>query len=215
MKRIRQISKKDKVLIYGAGGHGKVVLDILLECGMNVLGFLDDDKNKIGQSINGFKIFGDRLFLAGNRKVNIALGIGDNKIREAVYRKVNAMRLPIISAIHPCAIISMNTQIGEGVVIMPGVVINTGTVLENGVVVNTGATIDHDCHLGRFCQIWPGAHLAGTVKVGQFSYIGTGVSVIQNINIGKNAVIGAGAAVISKIPDNVTVVGVPARVIKK
>ena len=92
-------------------------------------------------------------------------------------------------------------------------IINANALLEEGVVVNTGASVDHDCHLERFCQIWPGAHLAGAVRVGEYSYVGTGASVIQNLNIGKGVMIGAGAAVVSDIPDGVTVAGVPARII--
>ncbi|MEW6482421.1 MAG: acetyltransferase [bacterium] len=209
------MKRNDKILIFGAGGHGKVVLDILLESGADILGFLDEDRNKIGQKINGFKVLGDWSYLKDKDSIEIALGIGNNKNRERVFRRAKELAMMVISAIHPKAIISRDVKMGEGIVVMPGAVVNPGAVLENGVVVNTGATVDHDCYLEQFCQIWPGAHLAGTVKVGSFSYVGTGASVIQNIKIGKNVIIGAGAAVISDIPDEVTVVGVPAKVIKR
>ncbi|MEW6679862.1 MAG: acetyltransferase [bacterium] len=209
------MKRNDKILIFGAGGHGKVVLDILLENRTNVSGFLDEDNRKIGKKINGFEVLGDWSYLEGKSYVKIALGIGNNEARWKVYHKTKSLGVGVISAIHPKAIISQDVKMGEGIVVMPGAVVNPGAVLENGVVVNTGATVDHDCYLEQFCQIWPGAHLAGTVKVGGFSYIGTGASVIQNIKIGKNVIIGAGAAVISDIPDEVTVVGVPAKVIKR
>lgn len=205
----------NKILIYGAGGHGKVVLDILSESGADILGFIDEDQSKAGQKINGVEILGGCSYLDSNNSFDIALGIGDNKIRENIYRKIKSRGMSVVSAVHPQAVIAKDVIIGEGVVIMPGAVVNSGSVLGDGVVVNTGATVDHDCHLERFCQIWPGAHLAGTVKVGEFSYIGTGASVIQNRSIGKNAMIGAGAVVISDQPDNIVAVGIPAKAIRE
>lgn len=207
--------KKEKVLIFGAGGHGKVVLDILIESKTDILGFIDDDKAKIGQKIRGFSILGGFSYLEKRDSVILALGIGNNVIREKIFKSAKNMDIGIASAIHPRAIVSKDVKMGKGVVIMPGAVINSGTVLEDGVVVNTCASVDHDCYLARFSQVWPGAHLAGTVRVGEFSYVGTGASVIQNINIGKNVMIGAGAVIISDIPDDVTVVGNPGKAIKK
>ena len=209
------MAKKNKVVIFGAGGHGKVILDILLESGSEVLGFIDDDKTRTGKKIRGFKILGDWSYLEKHRSVYIALGIGDNRIREAVAKKAKAAGIKLASAIHPKAAVSKDVRMGEGVVIMAGTVVNPGTVMEDGVVVNTGATVDHDCFLERFCQIWPGAHLAGTVRVGEFSYVGTGASVIQNLKIGKNVMIGAGAVIISDCPDNTTIVGNPGRLINQ
>ncbi len=206
---------KKKIVIFGAGGHGKVVLDILLKSKLKVLGFLDDDAKKINKKVLGFKILGDRSYLIKNKTVSVALGIGGNVTREKIFKKVKSLGIEIVSAIHPQAIIAKGVKIGEGVVIMPGVIIGPSVVLKEGVVINTSASVDHDCYLNRFCQIWPGAHLAGSVTVGEFSYVGTGASVIQNINIGKNVMIGAGAAVIRNIPDSVTCVGVPAKIIKR
>lgn len=205
--------KKNKILIFGAGGHGKVVLDILIESSADVLGFIDDNRDKIGQEVNGFKVLGDWFHLNDKDSIRFALGIGDNAIREKVFNKAKETGLRVVSAVHPKAIVSKDVRMGEGVVIMPGAVINPGTVLEDGVVVNTGATVDHDCYLEKFCQIWPGAHLAGTVRVGEFSYVGIGASVIQNIDIGKNVTIGAGTVIISDVPNNVTIVGNPGRII--
>lgn len=204
-----------KIVIFGAGGHGKVILDILLECGCPVLGFLDEDQKKIGQKVSGFKILGDWSFLKNKKNVAIALGIGNNKIRQKLFIKAKKLRYPVVNAIHPTASISRDTKLEMGIVVMAQAVINPGAIIEEGVVINTGATVDHDCHLHKFCHIWPGAHLAGTVEVGAFSYIGTGSSIIQNIQIGKYAIIGAGATVIENIPDNVTAVGVPAKIIKQ
>jgi UDP-N-acetylbacillosamine N-acetyltransferase len=176
---------------------------------------LDEDSSKIGKVISGFTVLGNLSYLEGKESIKVVLGIGNNAARHRLFKKIKSIGLQVLSAIHPRAVVSPDTRIGEGVVIMAGAVVNPGAVLEDGVVVNTGSTVDHDCHLGQFCQIWPGAHLAGTVNVGEFSYIGTGAAVIQNINIGKNVMVGAGAVVINDIADDLTVVGVPARGIKK
>lgn len=191
-----------------------MVLDILLEQGYEVLGFVDDDPKKHGSKINGLNVSSDWVRLTAERNIAIALGIGNNAIRKIVYEKVKSYNLPVVTAIHPRAIVAKDVVIGEGVVIMPGAIVNSGCILEDGVVVNTGASVDHDCFLECFCQIWPGANLAGTIRVGAFSYVGTGASVIQNLKIGREAMIGAGAAVISDVADKATVVGVPAREIK-
>lgn len=203
------------MFIFGSGGHGRVVLDILMEGGGGIDGFIDEDEKKIGQIISGFPVLGNWSFLKRQKLCLLTLGIGNNKIRERIFKQAKRMKIALITAIHPKAIVAKDVRIGEGVVIMPGAVINSGSVIEDGVVVNTGATVDHDCYLSRFCQVWPGAHLAGAVKIGEFSYVGTGASVIQNINIGRCVMIGAGATVISDIPDGVTAVGVPAKVIRR
>lgn len=204
---------KDKIVIFGAGGHGKVVLDILMESGADILGFLDDDRSKIGRKIRGIKILGNFSDLDKKIPIKLALGIGNNLVRFDIFKKAETLGINLVSAAHPKAIISKDVKIGQGVVIMPGAVINAGVIIEDGVVVNTGATVDHDCYLEKFCQIWPGAHLAGSVRVGEFSYVGTGASVIQNINIGKRTVIGAGAVIISDVSDKLTIVGNPGRII--
>ncbi len=204
-----------KILIFGAGGHGKVVLDILLESGADVLGFLDDDISKIGSVVNGKKIIGNLEYLKTNRNIGLALGLGNNKIREKVFNFARELGVEVVNAIHPKAVVSRNVKLSKGIVIMPGAVVNTNAFIEDGVCVNTCASVDHDCYLKKFCQIWPGANLAGSVQVGGYSYVGTGASIIQNVKIGNNVIIGAGAVVISDIPDGVTAVGVPARIIKE
>ena len=205
--------KRDKIIIFGAGGHGKVALDILIESGANILGFLDDDRSKIGQKIRGVKILGNFSDLDKKIPIKLVLGIGNNVARFKIFKRAKAMGISLISAVHPKTIISKDVKIGQGVVIMPGAVINAGVIIEDGVVVNTGATVDHDCCLEKFCQIWPGAHLAGSVRVGEFSYVGMGASIIQNINVGKKSIIGAGAVVISNVPDKATIVGNSGRII--
>ncbi len=202
---------KTRVAIFGAGGHGKVVLDILLESGVEVAGFLDDDPKKKGARVLGFPVLGGLDALKGEKGVAVALGVGSNAAREEIYGKAKRLGVEVVGAVHPKAAVSRFTKLGKGAVIMAGAAVNPGCELGDGVVVNTGATVDHDCRLGRFCQIWPGAHLAGSVSVGELAYVGTGAAVVPGIAIGASAIIGAGAAVVSDIPAGVTAVGVPAR----
>lgn len=206
---------KDQIFIYGGGGHGKVVLDILLEAQQDVLGFIDDDLKKVGQKINGFPVLGDLAYVAGNKPAKVVIAVGDNEIRKKLYDRAVQKGIGIANAIHPRAVVSKSATIGQGVVIMAGAVINPSVTIEDGVVVNTGATVDHDCCLKRFCHIWPGANLAGTVNIGELAYVGTGAAVIPNIKIGDHVMIGAGSVVIADVPADVTVVGVPTRIVKK
>lgn len=189
-----------------------MVLDILLEAGERVMGFVDDNPVLKGRRIFGFPVRGDRAFLTS--KMKVALGIGSNPVRQEFYRYAKNVGARVVQAVHPKAVISRFSDLGEGVVIMAGAVVNPGAILEAGSVVNTGASIDHDCRLGPFCQIWPGAHLAGSVVVGERSYVGTGASVVPGVRIGADVLIGAGAAVISDLPCGKVFAGVPARTLK-
>lgn len=209
------MKKQKKIVIFGSGGHGKVILDILQASGCKVIGFIDENTNKHNKTILGIKVLGGWEYLLKNNKVSVALGIGDNKARGALFQKLQSLKIDVVSALHPQAVISRYAQLEKGVVVMAGAVINPSAVLNDGVVVNTGASVDHDCFLDAFSQVYPGAHLAGTVHVGAYSAIGIGASAIQNIKIGDNVIIGAGAAVISDVPGNVIAVGVPAKIIKK
>lgn|SRR3989344_883459 len=209
------MKRKNPVVIFGSGGHAKVILDILKESGEYILGFLDENKERINKEILGYQVLGDWSYIKNKKLINIALGIGDNKKRYKLFKQVENHGLQVVNAIHPHSYISSFVRLGKGIVIMPNAVVNPGVTINDGVIINTGATVDHDCNLGKFSHVCPGVNLAGTVKIGEFSFIGVGSSIIQNIKIGKNVTIGAGASVINDIRDNVTAVGVPAKVIKK
>jgi sugar O-acyltransferase (sialic acid O-acetyltransferase NeuD family) len=201
-----------KTFVLGAGGHGRVVLDILLECRIKISGFIDDDKKKWGSDVLGIPVLGGCDVIGIDDRV--AVGIGSNRLRAELCQNIHKQGGILCSAIHPKASVSRFSSLAKGVVIMAGAVVNAGAVLEEGVVVNTGATVDHDCHLASYCQIWPGAHLAGDVRVGSFAYVGTGASIIPQRTIGEYSMIGAGATVVQNVPPGVTVVGVPARIVK-
>ncbi len=201
-------------LIIGAGGHAKVIADILHCQGVKVLGFVDDNPNLVGQTILGLPVVGLIGHWANFEPSSVILGIGSNAARRAVAERLEtSAELPWITAIHPSAIIAKSVRIGNGTVIMAGAVINPDTVLGQHVIINTASSVDHDCTIGSYVHIAPGTHVAGGVSIGSEAFLGIGTSVIPNRKIGENAIIGAGAVVISDIPPNVTAVGVPAKVL--
>lgn len=208
----------NKVLVYGASGHGKVIIDILEKEGeYEIVGLIDDDPTVRGQGFYGYPILGgfDLLNEAAYRNHKLLLAIGDNRARRKLWEILEGLGYQLARAVHPSAQIARDVAIALGTVIMANTVINSGTEIGKNVIINTGATVDHDCVVEDYVHISPGVHLAGNVKVGELSHIGIGASVVQGVRIGKGVIIGAGAVVINNIPDNVTAVGVPAKVIKR
>lgn len=210
----------EKVLIMGAGGHGRVVLDILLESKeYEVVGFLDSDIKLHGKVVNNFKVYGDISLISKLKMEKNIIGgiiaIGDNKIRNMFFKKFKEVGLIIINAIHPSAIISRTAKIGSGVVVSARAVIWTDSVVGDNCVINTGAIIEHQNIIEDNVHIASGVQLGGNVIVKKGTLVGAGSTVIPYITIGKNVIVGAGSVVIDNIPDNVTVVGIPAKTKKK
>ncbi|HTY81959.1 MAG TPA: acetyltransferase [Dehalococcoidales bacterium] len=207
------------IVIFGAGGHGRVVLDILKhDRRVNLAGFIDDNRNSHQKIIDGVRVLGDvtRLpeLIAAHNLDGCVVAIGDNKVRAKLFAKVKHLGLKLENAIHPNALIAKDVEIGEGVVIASGAIINTGTRIGNNVIINTGVVIDHNNIIEDNVHISPGAKLAGEVTVKKYAHVGIGVTVVPHLTIGESAVVGAGAVVQEDIPDDSTAVGVPARVIK-
>ncbi len=204
-----------ELLIYGASGHAKVVIDIVEQQGVHrILGLLDDAPERQGGDFLGYRVLGGQQTLIGHRRCGILIAIGNNNARKRVQEHAKALGYEPVIAVHPSARLARDVSIGPGTVIMAQVAINSGTVLGEGVIVNTGATIDHDCWIGDFVHISPGVNLAGHVAVGSLTQVGIGACAIPGVRIGANTIIGAGAAAVQDVPDYVVAVGVPARVIK-
>ncbi len=205
---------KKKLLIIGASGHGKVVVDIAMK--MNKwknIAFLDDDPS-ITECM-GFSVVGnttDAFKFADEADVFVA--VGNNKIRETVQNKLESAGIEPPLLIHPSAIVGSAVEVGIGTVIMAGVVVNSATRIGKGCIINTAATVDHDNRIADFVHVSPGAHLAGMVVIGQKTWIGIGSTISNNLTITGNCKIGAGAVVVKDITESGTYVGVPARSIR-
>jgi sugar O-acyltransferase (sialic acid O-acetyltransferase NeuD family) len=210
------------VIGVGAGGHAKVVIEILRLMGCyELVGLLDPKRELWDTEVLEVPVLGDdsilpELYNQGVRHAFIGLGtVGDTRPRRRLYEKVRRQGFQIVQAIHPQAVITSSVEIGHGPTIMAGAVINAAARLGDNVIVNTGAIVEHDCVIGDHVHIATGTRLASTVHVGEGTHIGLGASVRQCIRIGRNAIVGAGAVVVDDVPDNVVVVGVPARILKR
>ncbi|KMY46266.1 acetyltransferase [Bacillus sp. FJAT-27916] len=202
---------KDKLLIIGASGHGRVVADIALKMNKwKTIAFLDDDLN-IKASM-GIEVIGTtKDILTYVKDFDIFVGLGNNGTRRKIQEILVASGASIPIIVHPNAVIGTQVKLGEGTTVMAGAVINCCTEIGQGCIVNTGSSIDHDTIIEDYVHISPGVHLAGAVKIGRDSWIGIGSTVINNITITSRCKIGAGAVVIKDITEPGTYIGVPAR----
>ncbi|MCD6310214.1 MAG: acetyltransferase [Candidatus Eremiobacteraeota bacterium] len=206
-----------QVIILGAGMHAKVVADVVTQAGYCVRSFLDDNKELHGTRLMGIPILGSTELLGElhlDPNLSAVVGIGDNFIREKFYRKLVEFDFPIITPVHPRAVVDSRALLGQGTVVMPQVAINVDTIIGVNCIVNTSCSIDHDCHIGAHVHIAPGTVLGGAVEIGDFTLVGLGSKILPEIKIGKRCVIGAGSVVIEDVPDNTIVAGVPARIIR-
>ena len=203
-----------KVVIIGAGGHAKVIADIIIKSGDEVVGFLDDNIEKDTIVIDNYKVIGkteDCLKLKEDKELYFIIAIGNNFTRKDIAEKYN---LNYYTAIHPTAIIGMQVQIEKGTVIMANTCINPSTIIGKHCIINTGAIVEHDNSIKDFVHISPNATLCGTVTIGEETHIGAGNVIKNNITITNNCIIGAGAVVVKNIEESGIYVGIPARLIK-
>ena len=201
------------VVIIGAGGHAKVIADIVLCSGDNLIGFLDDDDSKQGLEIfKTYKVIGKIADMEKYREYYFVVAVGNNYTRAEIVKNLAGFKL--YTAIHPSAVVADTVRVGEGAVIMAGVVVNVDAVIGKHCIINTAVTVDHDNEIGDFVHISPGAHLAGGVSVGDYSWVCTGAVVINNVRIGKDVVLGASATALKDIGAPGIYVGTPVRKIK-
>jgi len=206
-------------VIVGAGGHGRVVLDILRSARhYQAMGFLDSNPAMHGRRMDGLPILGDLAVLADLRAQGIARGIvaiGDNGIRRSFAQELEAAGLELINAIPPSAHVAHTVTRGRNVVVAAGALVCAHCQIGDSVILNTGCIVDHESMIGTAVHVGPGAKLAGRVAVESGAFIGIGATVLQGLRIGCEAVIGGGAVVIQDVEPLTTVVGVPARVVRE
>ncbi|HEX8360765.1 MAG TPA: acetyltransferase [Longimicrobium sp.] len=212
-----------KVLVWGGGGHGKVVADVVRASGADLAGYADADPAKLGQEAEpgGARVIASEAELLAALTSGqplpggadaVALAVGDCARRLACLRAAGERVTPPL--VHPSAVVSPSARVGGGTVVMPGAVVNAGAVLGEAVIVNSGAVVEHDCALEDGVHLSPGAVLSGGVRVEAESWIGSGAVVIPGIRIGRGAVVGAGAVIIRDVPAGATVVGNPGRIVR-
>ncbi len=197
------------MILYGASGHGKVIIEILESIGAPHIEIWDDEERPA--------VWDHTVKLPPARGVTVdnelIVSIGNNATRKSVAERVGA-QVKFGTAVHAAAHVSRRAQVGMGTVVMAGAVVNADVSIGRHCIINTSASIDHDCVIGDYAHISPNATLSGDVHVGQGTHVGAGAVAIQGVRIGKWCTIGAGSVVIGDIPDHATAVGNPARVIK-
>lgn len=206
---------KEKLIIIGASGHGKVVADIAIKMNKwQIIAFLDDD-DSIDTSM-GLKVIGKTADATAYKdQADFFVAIGKNETREMIQEKLENEGLSVATLIHPGVILGTDVVIGIGTTVMAGVVINSSSKIGKGCIINTSCSLDHDNVIENYVHISPGCNLAGTVKVGRGSWIGIGSVVSNNVNISSGCNIGAGTVVIRDITVPGTYVGVPARTVNR
>jgi len=202
---------KDKLIIIGASGHGKVVADIAIKINKwQSIAFLDDDESiktsmgfqVIGKTANAFTYEDDADFF---------VAIGNNGTREKVQEKLEEDGMSVVKLIHPSAAIGTDVEIGIGTAVMAGVVINSSSRIGKGCIINTSASLDHDNVIEDYVHISPGVRTAGGVSIGRGTWLGIGSVVSNNVNICSKCKVGAGAVVVKDITEPGTYVGIPVR----
>ncbi len=213
---MEELKNINELYLYGGGGHGKVVIDIITaSLGSQVLkGVFDDDPQKKGQHFYGSLIVGSLDEFDGNIEYLI-IAIGDNATRKKKAEQIAAKVQHFATLIHPTAIVSKSATVGEGTVVMPGAIINANARIGKHCIINTGAVIEHDCVVEDFAHIAPNTVLTGGVRVGSATLVGANSVVVPYKTIGKNCLIAAGSVVTKHIPDSVLVRGNPGRGIGK
>jgi sugar O-acyltransferase (sialic acid O-acetyltransferase NeuD family) len=205
---------KKPVAIVGYSGHSFVIIDILLSAGRLVTAYCDAEEKEFNPY--HLKYLGKETEVLNQlKKYDFFACVGHNGIREKIHTNLSQYLGNPINAIHPSAVISASVKMGDGVMIAANATLNPLVEIGKGVICNTSTSIDHECIIGDFTHIAPGAVLCGNVKIGRSSFIGANSVIRQGITIGDNVTIGAGTVVVKDIPDGATVIGNPARQLVK
>lgn len=205
-----------RLAILGASGHGKVIADAALLSEWDDVVFYDDawPSRKTNAA---WPVVGDtKALLEGLSRVEgVIVAIGDNSIRQEKSFQLKQALLPLVSVIHPKAIISKHTKIGNGCFIAASAVVNADSTIGEFSIINTAAVIEHDCHIGTACHISPSASLAGGIVAGERTWIGINATLRQLVKLGDDVIVGAGSVVIEDVQSGTTVVGNPAIVLNR
>ena len=200
-----------KVIIIGAGGHAKVIADIVRENGDTVVGFLDDSFAEKKEFYGSFVVGKTVDYEDYKNDCSFIIAIGSNGVRKKIS---GAIDCEWYTAIHPSAVVSASAKVGDGSCVMANAVINADAFVGEHSIVNTGSIIEHDCKIGSYTHIAPKSVVCGMTKIGELVWVGTGSTVINLVNVCDGVCIGAGGVVVKDITESGTYVGVPAKKIK-
>lgn len=207
----------EKIFVFGASGHAKVVIDIIERQGLYETSFLIDDNPALKDTdFYGYRVIGGKqeLLEARNQVCGGIVAIGSNEARVAVAAWLTESGFDLVTAVHPFAQLGRGVTVSDGTVIMAGAIVNSDSRIGRNVIINSRASIDHDCLVGDGAHIAPGVTLCGTVTVGSGTFVCAGATVIPHLEIGDNVIVGAGSTIIRNVPDCELVAGSPARCIK-
>ncbi|MCH8923489.1 MAG: acetyltransferase [Planctomycetes bacterium] len=210
-------STRQRVIVLGAGGHARVLLDALLLLEWDVLGVTAPAESSSTSELLGVNVIGDgrQITRYSSQDVQLVNGVGsvgDVAVRRRLFESWQARGYRFATVVHPSVIIARDVTLDDGVQIMAGAVIQTGCHIGANAIINTSSSIDHDCRIGAHCHVAPGTTLSGNVEVGDRTHLGSGAVVIQGVQIGADALIAAGAVVTRDVEAGQRVQGVPARV---
>lgn len=204
------------LIVFGSGGHAKVVIDAAEKSGIERILVADDDERNWGKHLLGYPILAGRtaLLKLDSRPGAIA-AVGDNSARMKIAAWLEENSFELATLVHPSAQIGRGARIGRGSFLVAGAVVNSDAAIGANVIVNTGATVDHDCVIGDGVHLAPGVHVCGRVEVGAGSFLGVGSVVIPGVHIGARCVVGAGSTVLDHVADDARVAGTPARPLQR
>ena len=208
-----------KIVVIGAGDHGRGTLEILREAcrhdgGPDVLGFLDESPRMRGALVGGLPVLGGLEWAFESQPdIGYVIGIADTRAKQQIVQRLRDRSLVFVSAVHPSLIRASGVRIAPGAIINAGVAIAYDAVIEEHTTVNLNATIGHDCVLGRFSTVAPGANIAGKVRVGEGCDVGVNATVGKGLSIGEWSIVGPGAVVVRSVAPGQHVFGNPARVV--
>jgi sugar O-acyltransferase (sialic acid O-acetyltransferase NeuD family) len=208
------MTERRALCVFGASGHAKVVAEAALRAGLQVVGFLDDDSGKWKGRLLNLPVLGGLESLPDG-SAGVALGVGENRARIAVMRRLEKQGVTMVTVVHPSAVVSSGVSIGLGSYVGPGAVIHVDARVGRACIVNSGAVVEHDDVLADGVHISPNAALGGGVEIGEGVHIGLGAVVLPGVRVGAWSVVGAGSVVTKALPEGVVAAGAPARILRR
>ncbi len=214
------------LILIGAGGHARVVIEILKRARQTIVAAVDANPKLHGINLDGVPVIGgdekildrkptDVMLINAVGNVGLAIGQSGLSVRRGLFERFTAQGYRFGSVISPDATVASTAHLDHGCHIITGAILHPGAKVGANTIINTGAQLDHDCIVGAHCHIAPGVIFSGAVTVGDNVHVGVGAAVVQGIRIGSNAVIGAGAVVTADVPAGITVLGCPARPVER